>query len=405
LKSISTPPQGTLSEAFGDSPVRSEFLPFHQPWIGNEERNEVLDTLESGWLTKGPKTVAFEKQFANFIGVPHAVGTNSCTAALHLALVALGVKPGDEVITTPITFAATVNVIEHCGARPVFVDVEEKSLNLNVELLEKAITSRTKAMIPVHFAGKMCHMDEIMRIAQEHGIKVIEDAAHSLESQYLGKSPGQWGDVAAFSFYATKNITTGEGGMLVAKDPELAERVAVLSLHGLSRDAWKRYSKEGYRDWEILEPGFKYHMADLEASLGIHQLRKVHVFWEKRREIVNHYNHAFQEMKEIVSITREATINRHGYHLYVIRLKMGDRLTRDQMLDRLQQEGIGVGVHFRAVHLHPYYKEKYKIPEGTLNVAEKASEEILSLPLYPRMSLKDADDVVRAVKKIIVSSK
>lgn len=381
--------------------MRKKFLPFHEPWIGEEEKQEILDTLESGWLTKGPKTVAFENQFASFLGARHAVGMNSCTAALHLALVALGVKPGDEVITSTITFAATANVIEHCGARTVFVDVENDSLNMNPELLEKAITPRTKVIIPVHFAGKMCRMDRIMQIAKKHNLAVVEDAAHALEADYLDKPAGRWGNCGAFSFYATKNITTGEGGMLTTDDPALAEHVAVLSQHGLSRDAWKRYSKEGYQHWDIIEPGFKYHMADLQAALGIHQLKKVNFFWEKRREIVLFYNEAFSDIKELRPVIVEGD-GKHAFHLYVVRLDQTiASMDRDQFLDRLQKEGIGVGVHFRAVHLHPYYRDKYRLPRGTFPVAERASDEVLSLPLFPKMTLEDAKDVVQAVRKIL----
>lgn len=383
------------------SPIRKNFLPFHKSWIGEEEKQEVLDTLESGWLTKGPKTKEFEKQFAEFIGVPYAVGVNSCTAALHLGLVALGVKPGDEVITTPITFAATVNVIEHCGAKPVFVDIEEDTFNINPKLIEKAVTNKTKVILPVHFAGQMCRMDEIMKIAKKHNAAVLEDAAHAVEADYKGKAPGVWGDIAAFSFYATKNITTGEGGMLLTKDAGIAERVEILSLHGLSRDAWKRYGNEGFRDWEILEAGFKYNMFDLQASIGIHQLRKVNIFWEKRKQLVEYYNEALREILEVTPLTIH-NYGKHAHHLYVIRLNLSAiRQNREECLDRLQHEGIGVGIHFKAVHLHPYYKSKYNIPLGSFPVAEQVSNEILSLPLYPLMTLEDAKDVVGALKKVL----
>ena len=378
----------------------TEFLPFHKPFIGEEEKQEILDTLETGWLTKGPKTKAFEKQFAEFLNIPFAVATNSCTSALHLALVALKIAPGDEVITTPVTFAATINVIEQCGAKPVFVDVEEDTLNINVDLIEKKITPKTKCIIPVHLAGKMCKMDKIMEIAQKHNLKVIEDAAHSIESDYKGVKPGQLSDAATFSFYPTKNITTGEGGMLVTKSADLADRVERLALHGLDKDAWKRYSKEGYKHWEILEPGFKYHMCDIQASLGIHQLKRISNFWKTRKELTEFYNYAFLNMPEI-SPVKAYEDGKDAHHLYIVRLNPNAlKVSRDEFLNLMHKEGIGCGIHFYAIHLHYYYREKYKLT-GTLPVAEKASSEILSLPLYPLMTKEDASDVVRAVKKIV----
>lgn len=377
------------------------FLPFHKPWIGEEEKKELLDTLESGWLTKGPKTKAFEKQFAEFIGVPYAIATNSCTSALHLALVGIGIKPGDEIITTPITFAATVNVIEQCGAKPVFVDVEEDTLNINPELIEGVVSPKTKAIIPVHFAGQMCRMDQIRDIAQKYNMQIIEDAAHATEAVYLGKPPGHWSKMAAFSFYPTKNITTGEGGMLVTNDCNLAERLEILSVHGLSKDAWKRYGKDGSPHWEVLEAGFKYHMSDLQASLGIHQLKKIDLFWKKRKDLVDVYNKELEHLEGINPL-KIYSYGKHAHHLYVVRIDSKTLgITRDEFICCLQKKGIGAGIHFSAIHTHPYYKEKYKVPLGTFPVAEKAGDEVLSLPLYPLMSLEDATFVVKATKKIL----
>jgi len=385
----------------GGPPLRKKFLPFHQPFIGEEEIAEVIAALKSGWITTGPRTRAFEKKFGEYIGCPHAVGVNSCTAALHLALEATGVGEGDEVITTPITFASTANVIVHQKAIPTFVDVEPETLNINPDLIEEKINHRTKAIIPVHLAGHPCDMDKISDLARKYGLIVIEDAAHALEAEYRGKKIGDLSPVTAFSFYATKNITTGEGGMLTVQDNNTAEKVRILSLHGISRDAWKRYSDEGYRHWEILYAGYKYNMFDLQAALGLHQMDRIEQFWETRKKYVTRYNKAFQEIPEIKPLHIKPGV-KHAYHLYPILLKLEMlKADRDQVMNAIQAENIGVGIHFRAIHLHPFYRKKYGFVPGTLPVAEKVSQRILSLPLYPRMSEEDLEDVVAVVKKVI----
>src|SRR3990172_5481140 len=282
----------------GGKPVRADFLPFNRPALGPEEEKEIIETLRSGWLTTGARTRRFESDFAQFTGARHAIGVNSCTAALHLALVANGIGEGDEVITTPITFAATANVIVHTRARPIFVDVEADTLNVDAAQIGAKITRRTRAIIPVHLSGQPCAMDDILAIARKHNLAVIEDAAHAAESVYRGRKVGSIGDATAFSFYATKNVTTGEGGMLTTDDDDLAERVRILSLHGISHDAWKRYTNEGYKHYEVLFPGYKYNMFDLQAALGLHQLAKVEKHWQARKALAEKYDRALAGVPE-----------------------------------------------------------------------------------------------------------
>lgn len=388
---------------YGGTPLRKTFLPFHQPLIGEEEIAEVTAALRSGWITTGPRTKAFEQKFADYVGAPHAVGLNSCTAALHLSLEALGVREGDEVITTPITFASTANVIVHQRATPVFVDVEPGTLNLDADLVEGKISSRTRAIIPVHLAGHPCDMDRINALGQEHGLAIIEDAAHALEAEYQGKKIGTLSPFTAFSFYATKNITTGEGGMLTVQDDELADKIRMLSLHGISRDAWKRYSDEGYRHWEIFYAGYKYNMFDLQAALGIHQMDRIDHFWQTRRRYAERYTRAFSELPELRPLPTKPGV-KHAYHLYPVLLSL-ELLSadRDVIMNAIQAENVGIGIHFRAIHLHPFYRNTYGFSAGTLPVAEDASQRILSLPLYPKMSEEDLEDVVEVVKKVLAA--
>lgn len=383
--------------------MRGDCLPFHRPYVGPEEEREVIDTLRSGWLTTAKKTKEFERLFAEYCGCKHAIALNSCTAALHLSLVAAGIGPGDEVITTPMTFAATVNVIIHVGAIPVFVDVEPGTLNIDPSRIEECVTSKTRAVIPVHFLGQPCDMDAISRVAEKHGLRVIEDAAHAIETVYKGRKIGTISPMTAFSFYSTKNMTTGEGGMLTTDDDELEKKIRILSLHGISLDAWKRYYQKGYAHWDIIYPGYKYNMSDIQASLGIHQLVRLPGFWKKRQEIVSRYNKAFESIPEIGLLRQEAEdgcVNAH--HMYVLLLK-NELLGRDRdfLMNAIEAENIGIGIHYRAVHTHPYYKEALRYEEGSLPVAEYASERVLSIPLFPTMTDQDVQDVVDAVEKII----
>lgn len=387
-----------------------KFIQFHQSYIQQAEIKEVVDTLKSGWITTGPKTKRFEEEFKNYIGCRHAIGLNSCTAGLHLSLAALDIGEGDEVITTAITFPATANVVIHQRATPVFVDIEMGTLNMDVNKIEDKITKRTKAIIPVHFAGHPCNMDKIMDIAKRHKLFVIEDAAHAIESEYNGKKIGNIGDFTSFSFYATKNITTGEGGMLTTNNDELADKARMMSLHGISRDAWKRYGKEGYHHWELFYPGFKYNMFDIQAAIGIHQLKRIEGFLKKREEYANMYDEAFENIAEIIPLKTKGGI-KHAHHLYVIIVKTEElKADRDGIMNEIQKNGVGVGVHFRALHLQPYYQtpnpesrtsnhDLYK--RGMFPVAEYVSDRVISLPLYPKMKASDVKYVIKVVKDVI----
>jgi dTDP-4-amino-4,6-dideoxygalactose transaminase len=390
---------------FKEKPVRSKFLPFHSPWLGKEEEREVIDTLRSGWLTTGPKTKQFEKNFARYVRAKYAVGVNSCTAGLHLGLNVFGVKEGDEVITTPLTFAATVNVIVHQRAKPVLVDVNRQTMLIDEERIEKKITSKTKAILPVHFAGQPVEIDKIVRIARKHNLNLVWDCAHAIETEYKGKRMGVFPGICAFSLYANKNITTGEGGMVTCNDERLARKLGILALHGLSKDAWKRFSKEGYKHYDILYPGFKYNMFDIQASLGLHQLKKIDLFWSKRREIVQTYNQAFSKIEELGLIGEKPQI-KNAYYLYILVFKTEKlKASRNQILAALQQENIGVGVHYRAIHLHPYYQQTYGFKRGDFPNAEYLSDRIISIPLFPKMSAPEVRDVIRAVQKVILRFK
>ncbi len=394
----------------GGTAVRETFLSFHQALLDEKEEFSVIQTLRSGWLTTGPKTKQFEAEFAKYARSEHAVAVNSCTAALHLALVAAGIgkveekeEKGekDEVITTPMTFCATANVIVHVQADPVFVDVDPGTLNIDVNKIEEKITSKTKAIIPVHYAGCPCEMDKILELAKKYNLIVIEDAAHATETEYHGKKVGSISDMTAFSFYATKNLTTAEGGMLTTNSTELEEKIRVLALHGMSKDAWKRYSPEGYQHYDVLYPGYKYNMTDIQASLGLCQLAKIEDFLKLRQKHVAAYDEAFKDMEAIVRIGRIPDI-KHAEHLYVIMLKT-DMLnaSRDKVLSALQKENIGVSVHFQALHLHPYYRQRFGFSEGAFPVTEYAAERILSLPLYPGLAEQDVCDVIEAVRKVV----
>ena len=381
--------------------MRSSFLPFHQPLVDADDERAVVETLRSGWLTTGPRTKAFEKDLASYTGAAHCVAVNSCTAALHLALDAIGVGAGDEVITSPMTFASTANVIVHRGARPVFVDVEPDTFNIDAAAIERAVTARTKALIPVDFAGQPCDLDAIMSIGARYGIPVIEDAAHAIGAEYKGRRVGGIADMTCFSFYATKNITSGEGGALTTNRQDWADRVAVMALHGISRDAWKRYGSEGYRHWDIIAPGYKYNMFDLQAALVRSQFNKMDAFYSRRVALKQRLDAGLRDLPEI-ALPVERPWVRHAYHLYPI-LTQTDRLSvdRDTIMNAIQAENVGIGIHFRAVHLHPYYADTFGFHRGMFPVAEGYSDRTISLPLYPKMTDQDADDVVAAVTKVL----
>lgn len=381
-------------------PVRRLVLPFALPQLGDAEEAEVLDTLRSGWLTTGPKSKRFERMIADYVGARFAVATNSCTGALHVGLAAAGIGPGDEVITSPITWPATANVIVHLGARPVFADIDPDTLNIDPSALEAAVTARTKAIVPVHMAGQPCDMDAITAVAAAHGLTVLEDAAHALGARYHDRRIGELSTAAAFSFYATKNLACGEGGMLVTDDEALADRARSLSMHGISKDAWKRHTVTGSPHWQLHEPGYKYNMPDLAASLGLHQLPRLAGFIATRARYAHLYDEAFADLPAIAPLVTRPGID-HAHHLYVIRLDL-DRLTitRDEFVAALRAEGISTGIHFISLHLQPYYQRVHDLAPDALPRAREASERIVSLPLYPKMTETDISDVIAAVTKL-----
>jgi len=397
--------------------IRETFLPFSPPSIGDEEIAEVVDTLRSDWITTGPKVKQFERQFMEFVEAPAAFAVSSCTAALHLSLLALGVGPGDAVLTTPMTFCSGVHVIEHVGARPVMVDVEADTLNLDPRMLRDAIQSvtrttglRVKAIMPVHLYGHPCDVGSILEIAADHQLAVIEDAAHSLPARYQGRiiGSGEAGTSATagvpvltcFSFYATKNLTTAEGGMLVGPR-ELIDNARTWGLHGMDRDAWKRYSHEGSWFYEVVCAGFKYNMTDVQAALGLQQLRRLPQFHVRRREIARQYNAAFAGYEELQVPAERQDVD-HAWHLYALRLNLNRlAITRDQFITELGKRNIGCSVHFIPIHLHPYYREKYGYRAEDFPVAYREYGRLVSLPLFPRMTDEDVNDVIAAVINVV----
>lgn len=412
--------------------MRETFLPFSPPLIGEEEINEVVDALRSDWITTGPKVRRFEEEFAAFIGAPAALALNSCTAALHVALATLGIGPGDAVITTPMTFCSSVHVIEHVGARPILVDVEPDTLNICPEKIEAALEaedgrrktedgnpssdlhppSSIKAILAVHLYGHPCEMDAILDIARRYDLAVVEDTAHALPAKYKGRTIGSsafhigtlerstFNVLTCFSFYATKNLTTAEGGMLTGA-PELVDEARIWSLHGMSRDAWRRYSAEGSWYYEVVRPGFKYNLTDIQAAIGLHQLRKLPQFQARRREIVRRYNEAFSQFEELQIPTERPEVE-HAWHLYVIRLNVERlKVSRNQFIEELKARNIGTSVHFIPIHLHPYYRDKYGYKPEDFPVAYREYQRIVSLPLYPRMSDQDVEDVIEAVAEVV----
>lgn len=382
---------------------RDSFLVFGAPCIGDVEVAEVIDTLRSGWIGFGPKCLRFEKEFGRYVEAEQAVSLNSCTAGLHLALIDAGVGAGDEVITTPLTFVATANVIEHVGARPVFVDVNRKTQNIDPARIEAAITPRTKAVIPVHMAGRPCDMDAITDIARRHDLVVIEDAAHAVEAAWAGRRVGSMSLYTVFSFYATKNMTTGEGGMLTTSSSEIADRIRVLRLHGLSKDAWKRYSAEGFQPYDTAVPGWKYNMTDLQASLGIHQLARIEENLKIRERIWQAYDSAFADVPGLEIPEPPGPNERHARHLYTLLIdeeKMG--IDRNRFAAELTGRNIGCGIHFVPVHQHSYYLAKYGRPSAALVSSEEIGRRTLSLPMSAALTDQDVTDVVEAVNQIVL---
>lgn len=380
--------------------MRERFLPFSPPLIGEEEIAEVVDTLRSDWITTGPKTKLFEEKVAGYLGVPGALALNSCTAGLHTALVSLGIKAGDEVITTPMTFAASCNVIEHVGAKPVLVDIQSDTLNIDPRMIERAITPNTRAIIPVHYAGHPVDLDAIGDLANKYKLSIVEDAAHALSAKYKGKYIGSHGNPAAFSFYATKNLTTGEGGMLTGSG-DFIERARIVSLHGMSKDAWKRYDQYGAWYYDIVMPGFKYNMTDIQASIGLCQLKKLSEFQLRRQQIVKKYNEAFSQSDSLQVPVEHSNVE-HAWHLYVLRINENSlSIDRDRMVQELKQRNIGTSVHFIPLYMHSYYKNKYSFKADDFPVATENFKRIISLPLNPRLTDRDVDDVIEVVLDVV----
>jgi len=375
-------------------------VPFHIPCIGKEEINAVVETLESGWITTGPKTKSFEEAFARHIGVRHAVAVNSCTAALHLSWEALGLKEGDEVLLPTLTFTATAEVVTYFKAKPVLVDVDPIHFNLSVEDTQRKITSKTRCIIPVHFAGHACPMDPILDLAKSKKLAVIEDAAHAIPAKYKGRNIGTLSAMTAFSFYATKTLATGEGGMVTTDDDALADRIRMMRLHGMSRDAWKRYRADGNWRYEIIEAGYKYNLTDLQAALGLVQLARCKELWKSRARIAQKYTHALAPMEAYHTLPVASDVQ-HAWHLYVVLVDPSKlRIHRDQVIEELRERGIGTAVHFIPLHLHRYYREKWGYRTGDFPIAEEYFDRCISLPIYPGMTDEDVTQVIEALDEI-----
>ncbi|MFW5794851.1 MAG: DegT/DnrJ/EryC1/StrS family aminotransferase [Bacillota bacterium] len=380
----------------------SDYIPFYRPNMGKEEVESVTESIESGWLTTGKKVKEFQERFSDFIGVKHSLAVNSCTAGLHLLLVSAGIGEGDEVITTSMTFVSTVNVIEETGATAILADINPKTFNIDVEDIKNKITKNTKAIMPVHMAGQACKMNEIMEIAKEHDLYVFEDAAHAVWSKYDDEMIGSFTDGAAFSFYATKNLCTGEGGMVTTNNDELAEKIKINTLHGISKDVYDRYSKKG-ASWyyDVVTPGFKYNMPDINAAMGIEQLKKLDDMQMKRKKIAQKYNEAFKEIDGI-QIPHVKDDIRHAWHLYIVLLDLDVLdINRDEFIEKLEENGIGSSVHFIPIHYHKYYRENYDYQRGDFPNTEYVFERNISLPFYPSMAEKEIETVISTVKTLI----
>lgn len=381
---------------------RKEFMPFSKPVIRQQEIQEVVDSLESGWITTGPKVQKFEQMFYDWSGGQEAIAVNSATAGLHLALACLDLKEDDEVISTPLTWPSTVNNIEICKGKTVFADIDRDTFQIDPVEIEKKITSKTRAVIPVHFAGAPCDLDAIREICQRHNLILIEDAAHAVGTRYKDQLIGEKSQFAVFSFHPIKNITTGEGGMILCDDSSYAARMRRLRFHGISRDAWKRYSKGGVPQYEVEEPGYKYNMLDIQAAIGIHQFKSLDEFNLKRGQLARSYHELLAGIPEIMPLKEVSWPHLHAWHLYIVRLDI-DSLTidRDGFIAELQQENIGTGLHFPAVHLQKYYREKYGFKRGDYPNAEWNSDRLFSLPLYPALTEDDLKDVAETLSRVI----
>ena len=380
---------------------KDDFLVFGSPAIEQSEIQEVVATMNSGWLGTGPKVAKFEEDFKQYKGADYAVAVNSCTAAIHLSILAAGVKPGDEIITTPLTFCATVNAILHAGATPVLADVNPITMNIDPQEVRKKITSRTKVILPVHFAGRSCDMDALCSLVADHELKMIEDCAHGIETEYKGKKAGTFGDFGSFSFYVTKNIVTGEGGMILTRQQTHANRLKTLALHGMSKDAWKRFGDGGYKHYYVEECGYKYNMMDLQAAIGIHQLSRIEKSWLRREDIWHRYVEAFRDLPIGLPAKPEPN-TRHAYHLFTILIdeaKAG--ISRDEFLNAMNDRNIGVGVHYLSIPEHPYYQNNFGWQPEDYPHAMRIGRQTVSLPLSAKLTDRDVKDVIFTVRQII----
>ncbi|NLO90970.1 MAG: DegT/DnrJ/EryC1/StrS aminotransferase family protein [Elusimicrobia bacterium] len=383
---------------------RSDYLPFSKPTIGDEEIAEVADSMRSGWLTTGPKTQRFAEAFKNYIGCKYAVPLNSATAGLHVAYIAAGARPFDEIVTSAMTFASTANTILHAGAKPVLADIEVETLNVSPDTLKAVFSPATRIIVPVHFAGLPCDMDPILKLARERNAIVIEDAAHAVGAQYKGRKIGTIGDMTVFSFHPNKNMTTGEGGMVAGNDEQYREQLELLSFHGMNKNAWKRFSATGTPHYAIDIPGFKYNMLDIQAAIGLHQLVKIDAFNRRRAELVKRYYEAFSGIEELGLTKKPSYEHLHAWHLFAPLVRSEKlKIDRDGFMQALKELNIGTGVHYRAVHMHPLY-EKLGFRRGQFPKAEYVSDRIVSLPLFPSMTEKDQEDVIAAVKQVIAKN-
>jgi len=380
--------------------MRESYLIFGQPLIEEPEIQEVVDSMRNAWLGTGPKVAEFERLVAEYKGVRHAVAVNSCTAGLHLACIALGLKPGDEVIVPAMTFCATINAVIHAGATPVLVDVDASTFNMDPADVRRKITSRTRAILPVHFAGRSCDMDALTAIASEFGLLLIEDCAHAIETEYHGRKAGTFGGCGVLSFYSTKNIVTGEGGMVLTNDGEIAMRLKRLALHGMSHDAWKRFSDDGYKHYEVVEIGYKYNMMDLQAAIGMHQIKRIDAYWERRRQIWEQYDHALAGLP----VQRPAELEpncRHALHLYTILIdSQNSPISRDRTIVELHKRNIGVGVHYRAIPAHPIYQERWGWNPRDFPASGAIGDSTISLPLSAKLTDRDINDVIQALSEV-----
>ncbi|MHB1947826.1 MAG: DegT/DnrJ/EryC1/StrS family aminotransferase [Gammaproteobacteria bacterium] len=367
--------------------MSEEFLPFSRPCISQAAIDEVVSCLESGWITTGPRVAKFTEALKEYLGAPFVLPLSSATAGLHLALLALDLQPGDEVITTPLTFAATLNTIILAGAKPVLVDIDLATLNMDLNQLDDAITSRTRAIMPVHFAGLPVDLDVLYQIAEKHGLRVVEDAAHAIGTEYKGKRIGSFGDTQVFSFHPNKNMTTGEGGCVSTFDEEVARKVGLLRFHGIDREAWNRFGKSGSQHYEIVLPGFKYNMMDIQAALGLHQLAELDDFIRRRTELAMRYQEALADWPQWNLPQEPDFEHKHAWHLYTPLLnEQAANMNRDEFMQAMKEKNIGTGLHYRAVHLYPYYRDTFGFKAGDFPNAEYAGDRIVSLPLFPGMS-------------------